>query len=157
MNGELASHDWVPLRYLYRTYPRTELARFYREADVGLVTPLRDGMNLVAKEFVASQHSHAPGVLLLSRGAGAAEDLPEALIVNPLVPEDVADGIARALSMSMEERLERHRALLDRIRSHTVVEWGLRFTRDLEGAPGEARPFLPPPARRMRPVGEVSS
>jgi trehalose 6-phosphate synthase len=148
VNGELASHDWVPIRYLYRTYPRSELARFYREADVGLVTPLRDGMNLVAKEFVASQHPESPGVLLLSRCAGAAEDLPEALIVNPYVPADVAEGISRALAMPLEERLERHRALLARIRSHPVAEWGRRFTWDLENSRADVRRLTPSPRRR---------
>jgi len=132
VNGELAEHDWVPIRYLYRNYPREDLARFYREADVGLITPLRDGMNLVAKEFVAAQYPQSPGVLVLSRCAGAAEDLPEAVIVNPYFSVDVAEGLARALSMPLEERLERHRALLARVLNYTASDWGRRFTRDLE-------------------------
>src|SRR5262249_7223563 len=110
-------------------------ARFYREAAVGLVTPLRDGMNLVAKEFVAAQNSTSPGVLVLSRCAGAAEDLPEALIVNPYIPAEVAEGIARALVMPLPERLERHGALLSGIGSHTVADWGRRFLEDLESCP----------------------
>jgi trehalose 6-phosphate synthase len=133
VNGEMASHDWVPIRYLYRTYSRMELARFYREADVGLVTPLRDGMNLVAMEYAAAQNPESPGVLILSRCAGAAKHLPEALIVNPFVPSSVADGIARALSMPLEERRDRHRSLLQRIRQHSVSSWGDRFIRDLHG------------------------
>ncbi|HEU5180194.1 MAG TPA: trehalose-6-phosphate synthase [Candidatus Polarisedimenticolia bacterium] len=133
VNGEMASHDWVPIRYLYKTYPRPELARFYREADVGLVTPLRDGMNLVAMEYAAAQNPESPGVLILSRCAGAARQLPEALIVNPFVPSSVADGLAQALSMPLEERRERHRALLTRIRQHSVSAWGDRFIRDLDG------------------------
>ena len=133
VNGEMASHDWVPIRYLYRTYSRPELARFYREADVGLVTPLRDGMNLVAMEYVASQNPESPGVLILSRSAGAARQLPEALIVNPFVPSSVADGLAQALAMPLEERRDRHRALLMRIRQHSVGSWGDRFIRDLDG------------------------
>ncbi len=144
VNGELAEHDWVPLRYLYRTYPRLTLARFYRDADVGLVTPLRDGMNLVAKEFVAAQSPDSPGVLLLSRCAGATEDLPEAIIVNPYVPASVAEGIAQALSMPLEERLERHRALLARVHTHSVAEWGRRFLADLEKSPSATAPRLFP-------------
>jgi trehalose 6-phosphate synthase len=132
VNGELAEHDWVPIRYLYRTYPRSVLARFYREADVALVTPIRDGMNLVSKEFVAAQHPESPGVLILSRGAGAAEDLPEAIVVNPFTPVDVAQGIVQALNMPLEERRSRHRALLARVREHSVASWGERFLRDLE-------------------------
>ena len=149
VNGELAEHDWVPIRYLYRTYPRGMLARFYREAAVGLVTPLRDGMNLVAKEFVAAQDPASPGVLVLSRSAGAAEDLPEALLVNPFMARDVAEGVARALAMPLAERLERHRALLTRVERYTAADWGSHFTRDLDavksGRRRSDRPDLPWP------------
>ena len=133
VNGEMAEHDWVPIRYLYRSYPRATLARFYRDAAVGLVTPLRDGMNLVAKEFVAAQRPEDPGVLVLSRGAGASDDLPEAIVVNAVIPADVADGIARALAMPIEERIARHRALLDRVRAGSVQAWSARFLEDLDG------------------------
>ena len=133
VNGELGEHDWMPVRYLYRSYTRKFLARLYGEADVGLVTPLRDGMNLVAKEFVAAQHLDSPGVLVLSRCAGAAQEMLEALIVNPYIAADVAKGIDRALSMSLEERRERHTALLARVLSGTASEWGRRFVDDLEG------------------------
>jgi len=133
VNGEMAEHDWVPIRYLYRSYPRATLCRFYRDAAVGLVTPLRDGMNLVAKEFVAAQRPEDPGVLVLSRGAGACDDLPEAIIVNAVIPADVADGIARALAMPFEERVARHRALLARVRAGSVQVWSARFLEDLEG------------------------
>ena len=143
VNGELAEHDWVPIRYLYRTYSRSVLARFYREADVALVTPIRDGMNLVAKEFVAAQHPESPGVLILSRCAGAAEDLPEALVVNPCTPVDVARGIVRALTMSPEERRHRHRALLARVREHTVTSWGERFIEDLQRSRRGSASLLP--------------
>jgi trehalose 6-phosphate synthase len=134
VNGEMAEHDWVPIRYLYRSYPRPTLARFYRDAAIGLVTPLRDGMNLVAKEFVAAQRPEDPGVLILSRGAGACDELPEAVIVNAVLPADVADGIAKALAMPIEERIARHRALLDRVRAGSVQVWSARFLEDLEGA-----------------------
>jgi trehalose 6-phosphate synthase len=133
VNGEIGEHDWVPARYLYRTYSREFLASLYRDSDVGLVTPLRDGMNLVAKEFVAAQDPEAPGVLILSRCAGAAEELREAVIVNPFVPSDVADGIERALSMTREERRERHAALLARVEAHTAQDWGRQFVAELEG------------------------
>ena len=149
INGDLAEHDWVPIRYLYRSYPRATLARFYREADVGLVTPLRDGMNLVAKEFVAAQFADSPGVLVLSRTAGAAEDLPEAVLVNPYIPEDVAGGIARALEMPIGERAERHRALLERVRRGSIAEWGRSIVRDLSGAAG---PLLEPSRADDRPL-----
>ena len=139
VNGELGEHDWEPIRYLYRSYSRDVLAAFYRDADVGLVTPLRDGMNLVAKEFVAAQYAHSPGVLVLSRCAGAAEDLPEAIIVNPFIPADVADGVARALEMPLEERRDRHAALLERVLRGTATEWSRRFVHDLELATGDVK------------------
>jgi trehalose 6-phosphate synthase len=140
VNGERAEHDWVPIRYLYRSYPRQLLRTFYREADVGLVTPLRDGMNLVAKEFVAAQHPANPGVLILSRCAGAADDLPEALIVNPYIPAEVAEAIATALSMPLDERIDRWRSLFTRIASHTVHDWGRRFLDDLDRGAGQLGP-----------------
>ncbi|MGH2569929.1 MAG: alpha,alpha-trehalose-phosphate synthase (UDP-forming) [bacterium] len=134
VNGELADHDWMPVRYLYRTYPRDFLAGLYRQADVGLVTPLRDGMNLVAKEYVASQNPESPGVLVLSRTTGAAQEMKEALLVNPFLTEDVADGIERALSMPLAERRERHAALLARVRAGSASEWSRRFLEDLAGS-----------------------
>ena len=140
VNGEHAEHDWVPIRYLYRSYPRQILRRFYREADVGLVTPLRDGMNLVAKEFIAAQHPAAPGVLILSRTAGAADELPEALVVNPYIPAEVADAIAQALAMPLDERIDRYRALFARVTSHTVHDWSRRFLADLDRGTDQLRP-----------------
>jgi trehalose-6-phosphate synthase len=137
VNGEYADHDWVPIRYLYRSYDPRSLARFYRASDVGLVTPLRDGMNLVAKEFVAAQDPDSPGVLVLSRFTGAAEGLSEAVLVNPYVPSDTADGIVMALSMPPAERRRRHRALLARVLKGTARAWSERFLADLsESSPG---------------------
>jgi trehalose 6-phosphate synthase len=136
INGEMADHDWLPVRYLYRTYPQEVLARFYREADVGLVTPLRDGMNLIAKEFVAAQNPDSPGVLVLSRFAGAAAEMAEAVLVNSHMPSDTAEGIDRALAMPLEERRERHRALLSRVVAGTAEAWSRRFLDDLEAAAG---------------------
>ena len=138
INGELAEHDWTPIRYLYRTYRRDFLARLYREATVGLITPLRDGMNLVAKEFVAAQEPESPGVLVLSRCAGAAQEMEEALIVNPFIPSSVADAIDRALHMPIEERRERHTALLARVLSGTATEWAQSFLTELSESPTAA-------------------
>ena len=94
INGRFAETDWVPIRYLNRVLDRKSLMGFFRNAEIGLVTPIRDGMNLVAKEYVASQNRRKPGVLVLSSLAGAAWELKEAVIVNPYDLDDVADGSA---------------------------------------------------------------
>jgi trehalose 6-phosphate synthase len=107
INGEHAEFDWMPLRWLTRPLPRAQLAGFLRVARVGLVTPLRDGMNLVAKEYVAAQDPESPGVLVLSRFAGAAAEMAGALLVNPHDPEDITDALDRAITMPVEERRER--------------------------------------------------
>ncbi len=114
-NGRYSEFDWVPLRYMTRPVRRRTLAGFYRLAYVGVVTPLRDGMNLVAKEYVAAQDPNDPGVLILSRFAGAADELTDALIVNPFDADEIADAMHRALTMSLEERRERHRGLRERV------------------------------------------
>ncbi len=108
INGRFSQFDWVPLRYMTQTVPRTKLAGLFRIARIGLVTPLRDGMNLVAKEFVAAQDPADPGVLVLSRFAGAAEELSDALMVNPYDPDDIAEAMHTALEMPLEERQARH-------------------------------------------------
>ncbi len=123
INGEFGDFDWTPVRYIHRSVPRETLAALFRGSHVGLVTPLRDGMNLVAKEYVAAQDSDDPGVLVLSRFAGAAEDLEEALIVNPYDADEMADALQRALSMSRDERKERHQALLARVRDRDAHSW----------------------------------
>ena len=133
VNGELGRVDWVPIRYLHRTFPRETLRRFYRGADVALVTPLRDGMNLVAKEYVAAQRPDRPGVLILSRFAGAAEQLDAALLVNPYVPAEAAEAIRAALEMPFEERSRRHAQLLARVRGESATDWARRFLADLAG------------------------
>ncbi|WP_198370091.1 alpha,alpha-trehalose-phosphate synthase (UDP-forming) [Roseomonas rosulenta] len=111
INGRFSGFDWVPLRYMTQTVARTKLAGLFRIARIGLVTPLRDGMNLVAKEFIAAQDPADPGVLILSRFAGAAEELSDALLVNPYDPDDIADAMHAALEMPLEERQARHAAL----------------------------------------------
>ena len=116
INGEFSDFDWVPLRYMTHPVKRNAIAGFYRRANIGLVTPLRDGMNLVAKEYVAAQDERDPGVLILSRFAGAADELTEALIVNPFDADEVATCMHEALVMPLAERQERHRALLAKVR-----------------------------------------
>jgi trehalose 6-phosphate synthase len=135
INGELGEHDWMPVRYLHRSYSHEFLARIYREADAALVTPLRDGMNLVAKEFVAAQDPANPGVLVLSRTAGAAEELGESVLVNPFVPPDIARGIREALEMPILERQNRHAALLSRVLSGTADGWCRNLLADLRELP----------------------
>jgi trehalose 6-phosphate synthase len=127
LNGDYGEADWVPIRYLYRSYGRSQLSELYRAADVGYVTPLRDGMNLVAKEYVAAQDPKKPGVLVLSRFAGAAEELRDALIVNPWDPEGTARGLDQALKMPLEERARRHAKLLEVISKTTAITWAEDF------------------------------
>jgi trehalose 6-phosphate synthase len=127
INGAYASAEWVPIRYVNQGYPRDELAAMYRAARIGLVTPLRDGMNLVAKEYVAAQDPDDPGVLILSRFAGAAEQLREALLVNPYSAEDVADAIAMGLAMPREERIARWLPLMANVECEDVMWWMRRF------------------------------
>jgi trehalose 6-phosphate synthase len=122
----------VPIRYVNKGYPRDVLAGIYRGAKVGLVTPLRDGMNLVAKEYVAAQDPDDPGVLILSHFAGAAAQLTEALLVNPYSTEDVADALAAALSMPREERIRRWRTLMDSVMREDVTWWLHRFVAAIE-------------------------
>jgi trehalose 6-phosphate synthase len=132
INGQFGDFDWTPVRYMHRNIPRETLAALYRGSQIGLVTPLRDGMNLVAKEYVAAQDEDNPGVLVLSRFAGAAEDLQEALIVNPYDADDVAQAIQRAISMARGERIERHAALLAKVREHDASNWMDSFLRALD-------------------------
>jgi trehalose 6-phosphate synthase len=115
--------DWQPIRYLNRTYRRDQLAGIYRAARVGLVTPLRDGMNLVAKEYVAAQNPDDPGVLILSRFAGAAEQMGEALLVNPFSREELSDAIKKALTMPLSERVRKWQALMQVVRDTDVGIW----------------------------------
>ena len=131
INGTYGDVSWTPVRYVNQTYSRTALAGLYRAARVGLVTPLRDGMNLVAKEFVAAQDEDDPGVLVLSRFAGAAAELDAALLVNPYDAEGVGIAIGRALAMPLEERKSRHRDLYDVLAASEVTNWGTRFLSSL--------------------------
>ncbi|TBR37327.1 MULTISPECIES: alpha,alpha-trehalose-phosphate synthase (UDP-forming) [Dyella] len=127
INGMYAAPDWVPIRYVNNSFPHSLLDGYYRTARVGLVTPLRDGMNLVAKEYVASQDPKDPGVLVLSRFAGAAQELPQALLVNPADPEEVAEALEQALSMPLIERKRRWRAMMDTLEKQDVTAWRQSF------------------------------
>ena len=131
INGRFAEVDWMPLRYLNRGFARSALMPLYAEAQVGLVTPLRDGMNLVAKEYVAAQDPDNPGVLVLSQFAGAARELDAALIVNPYDETGVAAALDRALAMPRGERIERHTAMLATMRRNSLDAWRDRFVADL--------------------------
>ena len=130
-NGAYGDVDWTPIRYLNQNVPHAKLAGLYRAAQVGLVTPLRDGMNLVAKEYVASQSPEDPGVLVLSRYAGAAFELDGALVVNPYDAVGTASAIARALAMPLEERRERWSGMMRHLETHTVSDWWRSFIETL--------------------------
>jgi trehalose 6-phosphate synthase len=135
INGRFADFNWTPIRYIQRNVPRDKLAALFRASQVGFVTPLRDGMNLVAKEFVAAQDMEDPGVLVLSQFAGAAEEMAEALIVNPYDIDDMAETLCRALRMPLEERRERQKALDARIRQQDARAWLTSFLDALESEP----------------------
>ena len=135
VNGAIGTVDWVPIRYVNRSISRNVLAGLYRLATIGLVTPLRDGMNLVAKEYVAAQDPDRPGVLVLSRFAGAARELKGALLVNPYDVEGTANAIAKGLVMSLEERRDRWSMMMEHLLSHDVSLWCKNFLRDLVLAP----------------------
>jgi trehalose 6-phosphate synthase len=123
VNGALSGLDWTPVRFVKRAFSRRVLAGLYRHAAVGLVTPMRDGMNLVAKEYVAAQDPDDPGVLVLSRFAGAARQMPEALIVNPFDKTEVAEAIHAALAMPLDERRQRHAALFAGLKARDIDWW----------------------------------
>jgi trehalose 6-phosphate synthase len=127
INGAHAAPAWTPIRYLNKSFSRGILAGMYRAADVALVTPLRDGMNLVAKEFVCAQDPQDPGVLILSQFAGASESLQGALIVNPHEPDAVADAIRTALGMSLEERQARWAPMFAYLQEHDIDRWAEDF------------------------------
>ena len=133
INGAFAQLDWNPVRMMTRGFTRKGLAGLYRTSAVCLVTPLRDGMNLVAKEFVAAQDPEDPGVLVLSRFAGAAHEMREALIVNPHDSAEVADALQRALQMPLVERRERWQALNEKVQNGSAARWCEMFLEALEG------------------------
>jgi trehalose 6-phosphate synthase/phosphatase len=154
INGRFSERGWSPVSYLVRVLPPEELVPLYRHSDIALITPLRDGMNLVAKEYVAAQLED-DGVLILSEMAGAADELQEALLVNPFDIDAVAEALHRALSMSEDERLARMSALRDRVQSHNVHTWVSGFVDAAERASDRALAAVASPAdvtrRRLAP------
>ncbi|HEX5998992.1 MAG TPA: trehalose-6-phosphate synthase [Hyphomicrobiaceae bacterium] len=140
INGRFGEIDWVPIHYIHRAAPRRRLTAIYRSARIALVTPLRDGMNLVAKEYIAAQDAENPGVLILSRFAGAAEELEKALIVNPYDIHNTAEAIRIAMEMGLTERRARHQAMMATIKQHDLAAWCDAFLRALAGVGGDDDP-----------------
>lgn len=155
INGAHAALDWVPIRYVNQGYPRDVLAGVYRASRIGLVTPLRDGMNLVAKEYVAAQDPEDPGVLILSRFAGAAEQMQDALLVNPHSAEELADALQRALAMPLDERKARWQSLMNDVQERDVMWWLDRFTQVLAQPATDQPPVDAAPApAETAPAGQ---
>ena len=152
INATLGESDWTPLRLISRGVPRDAISGFMREARIGLVTPLRDGMNLVAKEYVAAQDPDDPGVLVLSKFAGAARQLGAAILVNPVDPDEIADALDLALRMSRPERQDRWQACWEAIKDASALDWGRSFVSALSRAGGE----VPRPARTARTIPETA-
>jgi trehalose 6-phosphate synthase len=158
VNGRHGEVDWTPIRYLNKGFSQTVLAGLYRTAQVGVVTPLHDGMNLVAKEYVAAQNPDDPGVLVLSKFAGAANELDTALLVNPHDIDGMARTIATALSMPLPERQMRWEAMMAKLRGSTIQQWFADFVDALQEAQSDkcvAEPAIaePPALWPLRSVG----
>jgi trehalose 6-phosphate synthase len=143
LNGKYGELSWTPIRYVNRVYSRSVLAGLYRIARVGLVTPLRDGMNLVAQEYVAAQNPEDPGVLILSRFVGAAINFRRSLLVNPYDAESVASALAQALAMPLKERRARHDALYAKACEYDVNRWQQEFLTALRGGGRQHESFDP--------------
>lgn len=152
LNAALGEFDWTPIRVVKKAYSRSALAGFYRRAQVGLVTPMRDGMNLVAKEYVAAQDPADPGVLVLSRFAGAAQQLGEALIVNPYDTHEVAEAIRTALAMPKSERIRRFEHLYATIDATDIDWWTRRYLQALSGIDPALPEEAPPAAAKSGPA-----
>ncbi|MBX6425484.1 MAG: trehalose-6-phosphate synthase [Variibacter sp.] len=147
INGRHADVDWTPIRYLNRSFPQSVLAGFYRVANVGLVTPLQDGMNLVAKEYVAAQNPLDPGVLVLSEFAGAAKQLDAAILVNPHDIDGLANAILQAITMPIAERRERWNAMIRRLEESALDGWFSDFVTALRSTRrSPRRPMVVPSA-----------
>ena len=143
VNGRHGEVDWTPIRYLNKGYGQAVLAGLYRTAQVGVVTPLQDGMNLVAKEYVAAQNPDNPGVLVLSKFAGAANELDTALLVNPHDIDGMARTIATALTMPLHERRMRWEAMMTKLRAGTIQQWFADFIGALEECQLDKSPLGP--------------
>jgi trehalose 6-phosphate synthase len=151
LNAIYGDVSWTPVRYVNKGYSRTALAGLYRAARIGLVTPLRDGMNLVAKEYVAAQDPEDPGVLVLSRFAGAAAELKAALLVNPYDGEAIGAAILRALEMPLAERKQRQGELFSKLLKNDISKWGDAFLSSLAQGDGAALDALHTQALPHRP------
>jgi trehalose 6-phosphate synthase len=138
VNGHHGEVDWTPIRYLNKGFSQTVLAGLYRTAQVGVVTPLHDGMNLVAKEYVAAQNPADPGVLVLSKFAGAANELDTALLVNPHDIDGMSRMIATAISMPLAERRMRWEAMMTKLRAGTIQQWFADFVQALQDTRSDA-------------------
>jgi trehalose 6-phosphate synthase len=143
INGQFGDVDWTPIRYINRNFPHGHLMALLRMSQVCLVTPLRDGMNLVAKEFVAAQDPQNPGVLVLSDRAGAAAELTAAVLVNASDTRGMARALTRALDMPLAERRERHEQLLAALREHDIHAWSSRFVAELSASATANRAVAP--------------
>jgi trehalose 6-phosphate synthase/phosphatase len=130
-NGEFGSFDWMPIWYLYQSFSQDDLIKYYKEASILLVTPLRDGMNLIAKEYIAARSDHQ-GMLIISETAGAASELSEAIIINPNDEMQIAEGIKTALEMTKTERVERNKIMNERIKRYNVEFWATEFMNRLQ-------------------------
>ncbi len=157
LNADLAEADWQPLRLVTRAIDRSLAAGYMRMARVGLVTPLRDGMNLVAKEFVAAQAPEDPGVLVLSRFAGAAQQLDGALLINPHDADAMAEALDVALAMPLAERRERWQSMWSAIAERSPLVWGRAFVATLLRATAIAPVPVAVPEMRLRTVGDHGS
>ncbi|MGI4860883.1 MAG: alpha,alpha-trehalose-phosphate synthase (UDP-forming) [Janthinobacterium lividum] len=131
INGRFAQLDWTPIQYLNRKYERNVLMALFRASQVGFVTPLRDGMNLVAKEYVSAQDPDDPGVLVLSQFAGAIDELSGALVVNPFDVAQMSEALERALTMPLPERQSRYRDMMEPLRRNNLSVWRDTFLADL--------------------------
>lgn len=127
VNGELGTFNWIPIRYYYRSFPFDSLSAMYRASHIALITPLRDGMNLVAKEYIASKHESKQGVLILSEMAGASEELQEAILVNPNDTRDVENALVQAMEMSPEEQRNRLEEMQKKLKRYEVKHWANSF------------------------------
>ena len=136
LNGKYSELGWTPVHYFYRSFDFDELIAMYHTADIALVSPLRDGMNLVAKEYIATKHDN-PGVLILSEMAGAAIELTDAIIINPNDTEQISDSIYKALTMDEEEKMKRMKRMQKRVSTHTVKKWAGDFVEELQSIKGQ--------------------
>jgi trehalose 6-phosphate synthase/phosphatase len=153
INGCFSNDQWIPIRYLFRTLTPNELMAYYRLSDIALVTPLRDGLNLVAKEFIASRLDDG-GVLILSEFAGVARQLPEAILVNPYSEEEMTSAIERAICMPEEENRRRIRSMQKRIRTQDITWWTEEFLRAMNRIPDPVHPSWPETIRSAIREGE---